>query len=297
MKIQYSPEVEKAIKDHQPLVALETAVLTHGLPIPQNIELSLSLEDEVRQAGAVPATVGLLDGELHIGLTLQEVERLGQAEPGTRKVSRRDFGVTIARKENGGTTVAATMIAAHMAGIKVFATGGIGGVHRNAPMDVSADLIELGQTPVLVVCAGAKAILDLPLTMEVLETQGVPVIGYQTNELPAFYSISSGLPLNIRVDRPEEAMEIARAQWEAGLSTGVLVVVPPPADVAVPREKIEGIIEQAVHEAEEKHIIGSKVTPFLLSRVAELSGGESMKANLALLRNNARLAAQIARCF
>ncbi len=297
MKIQYSPEVEKAIKDHQPLVALETAVLTHGLPIPQNIELSLSLEDEVRQAGAVPATVGLLDGELHVGLTLQEVERLGQAEPGTRKVSRRDFGVTIARKENGGTTVAATMIAAHMAGIKVFATGGIGGVHRNAPMDVSADLIELGRTPVLVVCAGAKAILDLPLTMEVLETQGVPVIGYQTNELPAFYSISSGLPLNIRVDRPEEAMEIARAQWEAGLSTGVLVVVPPPADVAVPREKIEGIIEQAVHEAEEKHIIGSKVTPFLLSRVAELSGGESMKANLALLRNNARLAAQIARCF
>ena len=297
MKIQYSPEVEKAIKDHQPLVALETAVLTHGLPIPQNIELSLSLEDEVRQAGAVPATVGLLDGELHVGLTLQEVERLGQAEPGTRKVSRRDFGVTIARKENGGTTVAATMIAAHLAGIKVFATGGIGGVHRNAPMDVSADLIELGRTPVLVVCAGAKAILDLPLTMEVLETQGVPVIGYQTNELPAFYSISSGLPLNIRVDRPEEAMEIARAQWEAGLSTGVLVVVPPPADVAVPREKIEGIIEQAVHEAEEKHIIGSKVTPFLLSRVAELSGGESMKANLALLRNNARLAAQIARCF
>lgn len=297
MKIQYSPEVENALKNGQPLVALETAVLTHGLPIPQNIELSLSLEEEVRQAGAVPATIGLLDGELHVGLTRQEVERLGQAEPGTRKVSRRDFGVTIARKENGGTTVAATMIAAHLAGIKVFATGGIGGVHRNAPMDVSADLVELGQTPVLVVCAGAKAILDLPLTMEVLETQGVPVIGYQTNELPAFYSISSGLPLNIRVDRPEEAMEIAKAQWEAGLNSGVLVVVPPPADVAVPREKIEGIIEQAVHEAEEKHIIGSKVTPFLLSRVAELSGGESMKANLALLRNNARLAAEIARCF
>lgn len=297
MKIQYSPEVENALKNGQPLVALETAVLTHGLPIPQNIELSLSLEEEVRQAGAVPATIGLLDGELHVGLTRQEVERLGQAEPGTRKVSRRDFGVTIARKENGGTTVAATMIAAHLAGIKVFATGGIGGVHRNAPMDVSADLVELGRTPVLVVCAGAKAILDLPLTMEVLETQGVPVIGYQTNELPAFYSISSGLPLNIRVDRPEEAMEIAKAQWEAGLNSGVLVVVPPPADVAVPREKIEGIIEQAVHEAEEKHIIGSKVTPFLLSRVAELSGGESMKANLALLRNNARLAAEIARCF
>lgn len=297
MKIQYSPEVENALKNGQPLVALETAVLTHGLPIPQNIELSLSLEEEVRQAGAVPATIGLLDGELHVGLTRQEVERLGQAEPGTRKVSRRDFGVTIARKENGGTTVAATMIAAHLAGIKVFATGGIGGVHRNAPMDVSADLVELGRTPVLVVCAGAKAILDLPLTMEVLETQGVPVIGYQTNELPAFYSISSGLPLNIRVDRPEEAMEIAKAQWEAGLNSGVLVVVPPPADVGVPREKIEGIIEQAVHEAEEKHIIGSKVTPFLLSRVAELSGGESMKANLALLRNNARLAAEIARCF
>ena len=297
MKLIFSPEIEKAKKEHAPLVALETAVLTHGLPIPQNIELSLALEDDVRAEGAFPATVGFLDGELHIGLTKAEVDRLGLVETGTRKVSRRDFGIVSALKANGGTTVAGTMIAAHMAGIQVFSTGGIGGVHRNAPFDVSADLIELGRTPLLVVCSGAKAILDLPATMEVLETQGVPVIGYQTDELPGFYSTSSGLPVNVRVERPEEAAEIAKAQWNAGLSTGVLVVVPPPADVAVPREEIEGIIQQAVLEAEEKNIHGSKVTPFLLSRVSQLSGGNSMKVNLALLRNNARISAKIAKAF
>jgi pseudouridine-5'-phosphate glycosidase len=297
MKIYYSPEVETARKNNLPIVALETAVLTHGLPIPQNIELSLALEDEVRSIGAVPATIGLLEGLLHIGLTLEEVDHLGRAEHGTRKISRRDFGIAMARKENGGTTVAATMIAAHMAGIKVFSTGGIGGVHRNAPMDVSADLIELGRTPLIVVCSGAKAILDLPFTLEVLETQGVPVVGYQTDELPGFYSVSSGLQVNVRIERPEEAAEIARAQWDAGLTNAVLVVVPPPAEVAVPREKIERVIQQAVQEAEAKNIHGSKVTPFLLERVSQLSGGESMVANLALLRNNARVAAQIAKAF
>lgn len=297
MNIIYNPEVEQAKKAKAPIVALETAVLTHGLPIPHNIELSLALEAEVRSQGAVPATVGFLDGELHVGLTPAEVERLGQEEPGTRKVSRRDFGIVMAQKVNGGTTVAGTMIAAHLAGIQVFSTGGIGGVHRNAPFDVSADLIELGRTPLLVVCSGAKAILDLPATLEVLETQGVPVIGLQTDELPGFYSVSSGLPINTRIERPEEAAEIARAQWHAGLQTGILVVVPPPADVAIPREKIEGFIQQAVHEAEEQGVHGAKVTPFLLSRVSQLSGGESMKANLALLRNNARVSAQIAKAF
>lgn len=272
-------------------------MLTHGLPIPQNIDLSLALEDEVRSLGAIPATIGLLEGFLHIGLTHAEVDQLGRAEHGTRKISRRDFGIAMARKENGGTTVAATMIAAHMAGIKVFSTGGIGGVHRNAPMDVSADLIELGRTPVIVVCSGAKAILDLPLTLEVLETQGVPVVGYQTDELPGFYSVSSGLPINVRVEHPEEIAEIAHSQWDAGLTNAVLVVVPPPAEVAVPREKIESVIQQAVAEAEEQKIHGAKVTPFLLARVSQLSGGESMKANLALLRNNARVAAEIAKAF
>jgi pseudouridylate synthase len=295
MNIIYSPEVEQAKKMNLPIVALETAVLTHGLPVPQNIELSLALEAEVRKVGAVPATVGLMKGQLHVGLTEAEVTSLGQVDPGTRKISRRDFGIAIARRENGGTTVAGTMIAAHLAGIQVFSTGGIGGVHRNAPMDVSADLIELGRTPLIVVCSGAKAILDLPLTLEVLETQGVPVVGYQTDELPGFYSVSSGLSVNVRIDRFEEAAEIARAQWNAGLNTAVLVVVPPPADVAVPREKIESIIQQAVIEAEEKNIHGSKVTPFLLARVSQLSGGESMKVNLALLRNNARVAAEIAK--
>ncbi len=293
----FSPEVEQARKNNLPIVALETAVLTHGLPIPSNIELSLALEAAVRSVGATPATVGFMEGVLHVGLTRAEVEALGQVPPGTQKVSRRDFGVVAARKLNGGTTVAATMIAAHQAGIQVFSTGGIGGVHRNAPFDVSADLIELGRTPVIVVCSGAKAILDLPATLEVLETNGVPVIGYQTDELPGFYSISSGLPINTRIEHPGEAVEIARAQWNAGLTTGILVVVPPPAEVAVPREKIESIIQQAVLEAEEKNIHGARVTPFLLSRVSELSGGESMKANLALLLNNARIAAQIARAF
>ena len=297
MKIYYSPEVESARRNNSPIVALETAVLTHGLPIPQNIDLSLALEDEVRSLGAIPATIGLLEGFLHIGLTHAEVDQLGRAEHGTRKISRRDFGIAMARKENGGTTVAATMIAAHMAGIKVFSTGGIGGVHRNAPMDVSADLIELGRTPVIVVCSGAKAILDLPLTLEVLETQGVPVVGYQTDELPGFYSVSSGLPINVRVEHPEEIAEIAHSQWDAGLTNAVLVVVPPPAEVAVPREKIESVIQQAVAEAEEQKIHGAKVTPFLLARVSQLSGGESMKANLALLRNNARVAAEIAKAF
>lgn len=279
----------------QALVALETAVVTHGLPIPENLLLAQALEQEVRAQGATPATVALLDGHVHIGLNDEELVRLANLSEPTRKISRRDFGIALARGEAGGTTVAGTLIAAHRAGIRVFATGGIGGVHRNAPFDVSADLAELGRTPMVVVCAGAKAILDLPATMEVLETSGVPVVGYQTDELPAFYSRTSGLPVTVRVDSPAEVAQIAKRHWEMGLEGAVLVVTPPPEEAALPAEQVEGVIAKALEEAEANHIHGAGVTPFLLARVSELSGGASMRANLALLRNNARLAAQIAR--
>lgn len=292
-----SREVSMALRQNQPVVALETAVLTHGLPHPQNIQLSQSLEEEVRRQGAVPATIGILNGKIHIGLTSSELEDLGDTSKPSRKISRRDFGIALARQERGGTTVAGTLICAQAAGIRVFATGGIGGVHRNAPFDVSADLPELSRNPLIVVCAGAKAILDLPATLEYLETMGVPVIGYQTNEFPAFYSRESGLPVTVAVQTPEEVAQIAQTHWGMGLQSAVLVVVPPPAEVALPREEIEGIIEQANREAHEQHITGAAVTPFLLARVSELSGGSSLRANLALLKNNARLAAQISRAM
>jgi len=287
------PEIRQARHTRQPLVALESAVITHGLPRPENLNLARRLETEIRQQGATPATVALLDGKVHVGLNDAELERLAY-EDHTRKISRRDFGLAIARQECGGTTVAGTMIAAHAAGLCVFATGGIGGVHRNAPFDVSADLPELGRTPLIVVCAGAKSILDLPATLEYLETMGVPIIGYQTDEFPAFYSTSSGLSVNARAETPQEIAQIALAHWGMGLHSAILVVVPPPAEYALPNDQIEAIIQQAVGEAEERHIHGAAVTPFLLGRVAELSGGDSLRANLALLQNNARLAAQIA---
>jgi len=287
------PEVLQARRTRQPLVALESAVITHGLPRPENLNLARLLETEIRQQSATPATVALLDGKVHVGLNNAELERLAY-EDHTRKISRRDFGLAIARQECGGTTVAGTMIAAHAAGLCVFATGGIGGVHRNAPFDVSADLPELGRTPLIVVCAGAKSILDLPATLEYLETMGVPIIGYQTDEFPAFYSTSSGLSVNARAETPQEIAQIALAHWGMGLHSAILVVVPPPAEHALPNDQIEVVIQQAVGEAEERHIHGAAVTPFLLGRVAELSGGDSLRTNLALLQNNARLAAQIA---
>lgn len=289
-----SPEVLQAQRLEQPLVALETAVVTHGLPHPQNLELACDLETVIRDNGATPATIGLIDGEVHVGLSRAELERLA-VEKNTRKISRRDFGVAIARKECGGTTVAGTLIAARTAGLQVFATGGIGGVHREAPFDVSADLEELGRSPLVVVCAGAKAILDLPATLEVLETRGVPVIGYQTDEFPAFYSTGSGLPVTARADTPAEAAAIARAQWAAGILAAVLVVVPPPAESAIPMAKVEQEIRQALKESQEQGIHGAAMTPFLLNRVSQLSGGASLRANLALLKNNARVAALIAR--
>jgi pseudouridine-5'-phosphate glycosidase len=291
-----SDEVAHALQKGLPVVALESAVITHGLPRPENLQLAQALEKEIRDQGATPATVGLLDGKVHVGLLPEELNRLAN-EDGGRKISRRDFGLALVRKEIGGTTVAGTMIAAHLAGIQVFATGGIGGVHRNTTFDISADLPELGRTPMVVVCAGAKSILDLPNTLEVLETQGVPVIGYGADEFPAFYSRESGLPVNVRVDCPDDVAEIANAQWALGLQNGLLVVQPPPAEAALPAAQINLVIEKALEEAEQKKIHGAAVTPFLLSRVSELSGGASLQTNLALLRNNARLAAKIALAF
>jgi pseudouridylate synthase len=289
-----SPEIIKAQQLNQPIVALESAVITHGLPRPYNLNLACELEAILRHDHVTPATVGIIDGKVHIGLNQAELQRLAN-EPKTRKISRRDFGIAIATKECGGTTVAGTLIAARSAGLRVFATGGIGGVHRDSTFDISADLEELSRSPLVVVCAGAKAILDLPATLEVLETRGVPVIGYQTDEFPAFYSRSSGLPVPARADTPAQVASIANAQWETGINAAVLVVVPPPAEFATPAEEVEESIRQALAEAEQQKIHGAAVTPFLLGRVSELSGGVSLQANLALLKNNTLIAARIAK--
>jgi pseudouridylate synthase len=288
-----SYDVSLALRSNQAVVALESAVVTHGLPRPENLRLAQKMEEVVRAHQAVPATVGLLDGKVHIGLSAEELDHLANQD-GARKISRRDFAIALARRENGGTTVAGTLIAAALAGIRVFATGGIGGVHRAAPFDVSADLPELARSPLVVVCAGAKAILDLPATVEYLETVGVPVLGYGTDEFPAFYSRSSGLPVNVRVESPAEIAAIARQHWELGLNSALLVVQPPPQEAALPADVIEAHIQQALDEAAQQKISGAAVTPFLLDRVSRLSGGASLHSNLALLQNNARLAAQIA---
>jgi len=276
-----------------PIVALESAVITHGLPRPDNLNLARDLEALVRENGAMPATIALLAGKIQIGLSDSELEELANSDE-TRKISLRDFGIALSSGLSGGTTVAATLHAASQVGIRVFATGGIGGVHRGAPFDISADLPQLGKTPILVVCAGAKAILDLPATREVLETQGVPVIGFQTNEFPAFYARSSGLSVDASVETPEEAARLAKAAWEAGLNSAVLLVVPPPKESAVAAEKLESTIQAALAEADTQHIHGAEVTPFLLERVSALTEGESLHANLALLKNNACIAAQVA---
>lgn len=289
----FSHEVASARQNGQPLVALESTVITHGLPRPDNLTLARDMEREVHENGAVPATVAVLHGKIHVGLNAEELEMLALATQ-TRKVSRRDFSIALAGKENGGTTVAGTLLAASAAGLEVFATGGIGGVHRHTNFDVSADLPELGRSPMVVVCAGAKAILDLPNTLEVLETQGVPVVGYQTEEFPAFYTAHSGLPVNTSVSTPEEIAQIATAHWRMGMESAILVVQPPPAEASLPAELIEEVIQHALKDAEAMNVHGSAVTPFMLSRVSELSGGKSLQTNLALLRNNARLAAQIA---
>jgi len=290
---RYTPDVLISKQQKVPLVALESTVLTHGLPYPQNLQLARDMEAQVRAHGATPATIAVLEGVIHVGLSDEQLESLVRAE-GLRKISGRDFGPAIAKKESGGTTVAGTLIAAHAAGIRVFATGGIGGVHRGAAYDVSADLPQLARRPLIVVCAGAKAILDLPATLEMLETLGVPVVGYRTGEFPAFYSQSSGLPVSARADTPEEVAEIALAHWGLGLDSAILVAVSPPGESALPAGDMEQVIEQALLEAQEKKIRGQAVTPFLLARVSELTGQSSLKANLALLLNNARVAAEIA---
>jgi len=296
--IIHSTEIKEGINTGKPIVALESTVLTHGLPHPQNLQLARDMEQAVRHEGATPATIGFLDGVLHIGLSDAELERLANEE-NVYKVGPRDFATVIAKKANGGTTVAGTMLASKHANLKVFATGGIGGVHRgaisNTPFDISADLQALASIPMIVVCAGAKAILDLPATLEYLETMSVPVVGYGTDEFPAFYSRESGLDISVRLDTPEQIVDFARAHWEAGLHSAVLVTNPVPETEAISKSEMEPHIEQANREAREQSIHGKALTPFLLPRISELTGGKSMRANLALLLNNARLAAQIAK--
>ena len=291
-----SPEVAHALRANDPVVALESTLITHGLPWPANAGTALAMEQAVREAGAVPATIAVLRGAITVGVSPAEIERLASRPSGSvRKCSRRDLPIAVGRCEDGSTTVAGTMIVAHEAGIRVFGTGGIGGVHRGAPFDVSADLIELGRTPIAVVCAGAKAILDLPATLEVLETHGVPVVGLGTDSLPAFYSRSSGLPIDVRVDTPAEAAAIVDAAHRLGARHAVLVVVPVPEEAAFPTADAEAAIQQATREAGAQGIHGKAVTPFLLRRVAELTGGATQAANVALLVNSARHAGLIAR--
>ncbi len=290
-----APEVADALASGRPVVALESTIITHGMPWPQNAATAADVEADVRAAGATPATIAILDGRLRVGLSASEVERLGR-DANVAKASRRDIAAFLASGRPGGTTVAATMLIAAMAGIPVFATGGIGGVHRGAEtsFDISADIEELARTPVCVVCAGAKAILDLPKTLEALETRGVPVWGYGTDELPAFFSRSSGLKLDHRYDTPGEIAAALRAQRALGLAQGALVCNPPPDAVAMPRAVIDGHVEQALAEARAAGVSGKDETPFLLRRINELTGGASLRTNIALIRSNARLAAEIA---
>ena len=294
--LKLSPAVAAAISEGKPVIALESTIISHGMPYPQNLETARLCEAEARKNGAEPATVAVIHGQLCAGLTDEELEYLAKAGANVAKASRRDLPVLIARKADGATTVAATMIVAAMAGIRVFATGGIGGVHRGAEttMDISADLEELAQTPVAVVCAGAKSILDLGLTLEYLETKGVPVIGYRTKTLPAFYTYESDFSVDYRMDTPKEIADAINAQRKIGYPGGMLITDPIPEEYAMPKAVIDAAIEQALKEATEKGIKGKATTPFLLARVCELTGGESLKSNIKLVLNNVALAAQIA---
>lgn len=290
-----SADIARALKLSLPIVALESTVVTHGLPHPENLYLARDMESAVRDEGATPATIAVLNGQVRVGLIDSEVEELSKAK--AIKVSRRDFATAIVKKSHGGTTVAGTMLVAQQAGIQIFATGGIGGVHRESPFDISADLQALADTPMIVVCAGAKAILDLPATLEYLETMSVPVVGFQTEDFPAFYSRESGLKVSAKLDSPEEIAAFAQAHWGAGMKSAVLVTNPVPAAVAIPKAEMDPFIAQASQEAVVKNIRGQALTPFLLQRISELTGSRSMRVNLALLLNNARLAAQIARAL
>ena len=294
--LDISPEVQQALADGKPVVALESTIISHGMPYPKNVETAMLVEKTIRENGAVPATIAIIGGRLKAGLSPEEIEYLGKSGRKVAKVSRRDLAAIVARGADGATTVTTTMIIAHMAGIKVFATGGIGGVHRGAEttMDISADLEELAGTPVMVVCAGAKSILDLGLTLEYLETKGVPVIGYGTDELPAFYTRSSGFGVDYRVDTPAQLAAMFKAQQELGMKGGMLVTNPIPEQYAMDKAVIDAAIEQAVAESKEQGIRGKETTPFLLARVVELTGGDSLESNIQLVLNNAIVASKTA---
>ena len=294
--LDISPEVAEALNNGKPVVALESTIISHGMPYPRNVKTALLVEQTIRENGAVPATIAIIGGRLKAGLSEAEIEYLGKSGRNVAKASRRDLAALVARKADGATTVTTTMMIAHMAGIGIFATGGIGGVHRGAEtsMDISADLEELGNTPVMVICAGAKSILDLGLTLEYLETKGVPVIGYGTNELPAFYTRHSGFGVDYRADSPAELAAMFTAQRELGLKGGMLVTNPIPEEYSMDKAVIDAAIEQALKEAGEAGIKGKETTPFLLAKVVELTGGDSLDSNIQLVLNNARLAAKTA---
>lgn len=294
--LDISPEVKKALDEGRPVVALESTIISHGMPYPRNVETALLVEQTIRDCGATPATIAVIGGRLKAGLSRDEIEYLGKTGRGVAKASRRDLPALVARGADGATTVTTTMIIAHMAGIKIFATGGIGGVHRGAEvtMDISADLEELAQTPVMVVCAGAKSILDLGLTLEYLETHGVPVIGYGTDELPAFYTRRSGFGVDYRVDSPAELAAMFRAQRDLGYNGGMLVTNPIPEEYSMDKAVIDKAIDEALAQAKAQGIHGKETTPFLLAKVVELTGGDSLDSNIQLVLNNARVAAKTA---
>ncbi len=294
--IKFSPKVEQAIKENRPVIALESTIISHGMPYPQNVETAIACENIAREHGVEPATIAIIKGKLCVGLTEKEIDYLGKTGLSVTKASRRDLPVLIARKQDGATTVAATMIIAAMAGIKVFATGGIGGVHRGAEttMDISADLEELAQTPVAVICAGAKSILDLGLTLEYLETKGIPVLGYKTDKLPAFFTNTSEFNVDYRMDSAQEIADTISAQRSLGFSGGMLIANPIPEEYAMDAKVIDKAIADAIEEAEQKGIHGKDTTPFLLAKIVEITGGNSLKANIQLVFNNVRLASEIA---
>jgi len=293
--LDISKEVKEAIERKKPIVALESTIISHGMPYPQNVETALKVEEIIREKGAVPATIGIIGGRLKAGLTPDEIDYMGKTE-GIAKVSRRDIAYIVANKKDGATTVASTMIIANMAGIKIFATGGIGGVHRGAEttMDISADLEELAMTNVAVVCAGAKSILDIGLTLEYLETKGVPVLGFKTDDLPAFYTIKSGFKVDYNMDSPHSIAELIHTKWSLSLDGGVLITNPIPKEFSMDEGLIEKVITDAVMEANKNGIKGKDTTPFLLSKIKEITKGDSLDSNIQLVYNNARLAAEVA---
>ena len=291
--IQLNPEIESALAQHRPVVALESTVIAHGLPRPQNLQTAQRIEQIVHDAGATPATIAIIDGRLCVGLDQDQLKQIAESDD-IKKISTRDLAVAVVNKWNGATTVASTIWIAHRAGIRVLATGGIGGVHRGSLPDVSADLPELERTPIVVVCSGAKIVLDLPATREWLETHGITVVGYGCDEMPAFYSRHSGLTVDTRVDSPDEVAQLVKAQRALGITSALLVTVPVPADAEVPADPLETLLNEALVTAERKQIAGRELTPFLLSHMSQQSEGTTLQANIALLENNARVAAEIA---